>query len=99
MQIELRTRHRVLALASQRYVQADLAWRAALSAAAQIVPEVSGHGYWMIGEPGSRIRRLYDQRQRALERLDAARSKWTVAKHRLERRRAQERQTVVLLLN
>jgi hypothetical protein len=69
-----------------RYLMADRAWISALDAASQLVPNVVGHGYWRLGSPRSRIRRLYLERDRALRRLMLARAKLEAAKARANER-------------
>lgn len=86
MHPDLKTRRRVLVLASQSYARADAAWMAGLNEAAKLIPGVMGHGYWAIGNPGSRIRRLYEQREHALERLAVTRLKLQIAKDRIRMR-------------
>ena len=84
MHPSLQTRHRLVVIAYERYSAADMEWRAGLREASQIVPDVVGRSYWKIGNPGSPMRRLFDQRARALETLAVARLKLRVAKERLE---------------
>ena len=68
-----------------RYLTADRAWIQALSAASELVPDVVGHGYWRLGAPRSRLRQLYLERDRALQRMMVARLKLDTAKRRLAR--------------
>lgn len=76
------------------YLKADRAWTEALNAASDLVPDVVGHGYWRLGAPHSRLRRLYLERDRALHRMMVARSKLNTAK---SRRSARASQTILLL--
>ncbi|MCU9838896.1 hypothetical protein OEZ49_14050 [Ruegeria sp. WL0004] len=79
----LEIRRRMLDKAMRRYVRADIAWRQGLEQAALLIPGAIGRGYLMIGNPGSRVRRLYDERDRALQRLTAARAKLHEARGRV----------------
>ncbi|MEP2533902.1 hypothetical protein [Shimia sp.] len=79
----LKTRRRIMAHASVIYVRADHDLHRALDDARQFVPDVTDHNIWRIGQPGSRIRRLYEERHRALERLQVARLKLQMARDRL----------------
>lgn len=94
----LRKRRTMLVRASTIYHQADTEWRAGLRAAEALVPGIRGRGYWSIGNPGSRIRRLYDRRERALQRLAVAMLKMKVARERLRRRKAEETRVRLRLL-
>jgi len=93
MHPDLKTPRRVVIFASQTYESADTAWRRGLREASLLVPDVEGHGYWKIGNPGSRMRRLYDQRDQALQRMTAARLKLQVAKARLFEQQKRPRPT------
>jgi hypothetical protein len=84
MKAELAKRRRVLIDFYTEYLVADRAWTEALDAASELVPDVVGHGYWRLGEPRSRLRRLYLERDNALRRMMVARMKLKVAKQRLE---------------
>ncbi|MFW8595158.1 hypothetical protein [Cribrihabitans neustonicus] len=86
----LRKRRTMLIRASAIYQEADSEWRAGLRAAEVLVPGIRGRGYWSIGNPGSRIRSLYDRRDRALQRLAVAMIKMNVARERLRKRKAEE---------
>lgn len=79
----LEIRRRMLDKAVRRYALADAAWRQGLEQAALLVPGAIGRGHAMIGNPGSRVRRLYDERDRALQRLAAARLKLHEARGRI----------------
>lgn len=94
----LNTRRRVLFRAARSYDTADTAWKAGLREASALVPETIGRSRWMIGNPGSRIRRLYDDREKALQRLAVAHLKLKIAQDRLARRQnALSPRTVMLL--
>lgn len=86
----LKLRHRVLVEASTRYQRADQAWRHGLATAEQFIPEAVGRGYWAIGNPGSRVRRLYDERDNALRRLNVAIAKLKAGRARREQAEAQK---------
>lgn len=91
------SRRRLLVMASRTYREADDAWRAGLRQAAQFVPEAAERPHHTIGNPGSRIRRLYEDRERALDRLANARQKMAVARRRLEMLERGETQAVPIL--
>ena len=80
----LETRRRVIFKAFDTYVIADRDFRAAATDAARFFPGEPTHGVWHVGDPGSRIRRLYETRDHALQRLLVARMKLPTAKGRLD---------------
>ena len=86
MHPDLKTRRRMVIHASRAYMVADLSLRRALEDARGLVPDVIDHNVWRIGHPGSRIRRLYEERHRAMERMDVARLKLDLARRRLAAR-------------
>ncbi|WP_335946301.1 hypothetical protein [Salipiger bermudensis] len=86
MQSELMTRRRVLRLTYERYLEADRAWALALSDMKRWFPTGARPYRAAIGDPGSRMRELYETRARALVRLEAARVKFATAKQRLAER-------------
>lgn len=92
---DLKLRHRVLVEASSRYQMADRAWQRGVGRAKDIFLGATGQGYWSIGNPGSRVRHLYDERDKALHHLNAAIFKLKVAKRRLEQTKSQP---VILLI-
>lgn len=85
MHAELATRRRVLLVIYQRYATAEHAWSVAQQETKAWFPQAH-HSPAIIGDPGSAIRRLYDQRLRAILQLEVARLKLQVARQRLERR-------------
>lgn len=87
MNAEIATRRRVLLLTYQRYLAADRAWTIALREMNTWYPVANKLGLSTIGNPGSPIRRVHDQRDRALRQLEAARLKLEVAKQRMADRR------------
>ena len=95
MHPDLQINRRVIINATQSYTRADADWHKGLRHVAEIFPEVLGHGYWRIGNPGSRIRKLYERREQALRRLDVARLKLQIAKKRLRDRHESSRSDVV----
>lgn len=95
MHPHLQTRRRVVIRAAATYGEADRAWRLALQEARELVPDVVGRGYWRIGAPESRLRRLYEARSHALDRLIVSRIKLETARARLEDR--QRPRTILLL--
>jgi hypothetical protein len=95
MQSDLDLRRRVLVKLYRRYMTADHDWLVETRVALSWMPETPPEKLAVIGNPGSRVRRLYDRREEALERLHAARAKLEVARRRLAER---ERGRVVLLI-
>lgn len=87
MQAELVTRRRALLVIYRRWLDADRALALALRDARTVFPSASRPPRWTIGAPGSPVRRLHEQRERALLQLQAARLKLAVAKARLDARR------------
>ena len=97
MHPDLQINRRVVINATQRYSRADADWHKGLIHAAEIFPDVVGHGFWHIGNPGSRIRKLYERREQALRRLDVARLKLQFAKKRLRDRHEASRANAIAL--
>ncbi|MFC2967590.1 hypothetical protein [Acidimangrovimonas pyrenivorans] len=86
MQPELATRRRLLRLTFQRYIEADREWREALLEMKSWFPKFAAPHGGAIGNPGSRVRRVYDARARALLQFEAAQAKFETAKRRLAER-------------
>lgn len=99
MHADLETRRRVLMLTYQRYLDADRAWRIALDDLKHWFPANSRPGPSAIGTPGSRIRRLHDQREHALRQMEVARRKLDVARRRLTARSLNIRARQILLVS
>lgn len=95
MQSDLDLRRRVLVKLYRRYLTADRDWVMETRLAVAWLPEAPPEKLALIGNPGSRVRRLYDRREAALERLHAARAKLENARRRTE---ARERRRLVLLI-
>lgn len=89
MQTYLAARRRLLVLSYNRYVVADRVWKQALNTASELVPDVIGRGYWRLGTSRSRLRKLYIERDRALQKMMVARLKLSEAKRRLAQREKQ----------
>ena len=89
MLVELQTRRRAVALAYRRYVEADYAWNSSTQSAMGWFPDARQSHVAIIGNPGSKVRRLYSQRERAMLQLETARQKLDVAKARLLKRHHQ----------
>ena len=87
MQSELATRRRALRVTYLRYIEADCAWREALEEMRAWFPATLRPNRDAMGNPGSRIRRLYEERARALVLLEAAHAKLDTARARLDQRR------------
>ena len=98
MHSDLALRRRVLLVTYQRYLDADRAWSAALSEVKTWFPSSSQPGPSAIGNPGSMVRRLYEQREHALAQLEAARQRLETAKQRLAAKRQKTHVSRVVLL-
>jgi hypothetical protein len=86
MQSDLDLRRRVLVKLYRRYTVADRAWVLETRSAAAWLPEAPPEKLALIGNPGSRVRRLYERREAAMEQLHVARAKLAVAQRRLAAR-------------
>ncbi|MCA0930686.1 hypothetical protein [Ruegeria profundi] len=91
MHTDLATRRRALLRAYISYLEAERRWETALENARLWYPATNRSRVSFVGNPGSPVRRLHDQRQRALERLKASRLKLAVAKRRLSQKPAKPR--------
>jgi hypothetical protein len=89
MHRDIETNRRVLLLAYRRFLEVDRAWDMALRELNSWFPSAKQVGVSTLGNPGSPIRRLHDQRDRALRQLEAAYQKLEVAKKRMAVRRQQ----------
>lgn len=87
MHEHLEVQRRVLIVAYRRYLVADQALQVARAAALSWFPEAPPRSTMLIGDPGSRIRRLYDRREQALALLDLARQELEEAQRRMRQRR------------
>ena len=96
MQVDLAAHHRLLAVAYRRYVYADLRLEAALNEMRSFFPPESMPYRGTLGTPRSRIRRLREERDRALLRLQSAHAKLTKAKARARQRQTIRRTTLLL---
>jgi hypothetical protein len=97
MHAYLKSRRRLLLNASQSYVVADCAWQQGLRDAGEFIPDAVGHNVWKIGNPGSRIRKLYEARDHALQRLVAAQLKIQVAKKRIQDQQSRPQHVTLFL--
>ncbi len=88
MHADLETRRRVLNVMFQRYLEADRCWNLALREMKSWFPTESQPNSSSIGNPGSPIRHLYEQRKRAMFQLEAAKTKLHVARQRLVNKRS-----------
>lgn len=98
MHPDLRKQRAVLIKASARFERAEADWRAAVTTASKLVPNAHAHSYWSIGSPDSRIRRLYNRRDRALQLFTVAVVKLETARQRLRERQADRGPRTILLL-
>ena len=83
---------RLLLKTYSAWIEADVAFRAAQSNVAGFFPGRETHLSVQIGNRGSKVRQLYNARQRALEKLQLAR------RQALQEREARRRQTRMNLL-
>lgn len=95
MHPDLGVQRRVLIRSYRLYLDADRNWTIAVREAKSWFPAGQGPRGPMIGDRHSRIRRLYEARERALHRLLLAREKLENARRRLATPR--ERTTILLL--
>lgn len=93
MHDHLSAHRRMLFQAYRRYLAADRAWQVAQSAAQAWLPAGVTEKTALIGNPGSRMRQLYQKRNRALARLELTRAELKKAQLQLSRR-----QVIVLRL-
>lgn len=78
-------RRRALLIMYHRYLIADRAWRLAQQEAQSWFPARERPAVTPIGSPGSRIRRLHDRRERAVDQLTVALLKFREAQRRTTR--------------
>ncbi len=97
MLAQLRTRRRAVAVAYRRYIEADAAWAHSTENASRWFPTPRQAHLAIIGNPGSNVRRLYRQRERAMLQLETARIKLKVAKSRLSQQRNKARTPTLLI--
>ena len=99
MHTDIVPRRRLLLLTYQRYMAADRAWNVALREMKTWFPAASQPVRSTIGNPGSPIRRLYKNRERAMLQLETARLKLEVAKQRLAARQQKTQATRMLYIS
>ncbi len=87
MHRDLDQSRRLLARNYRRYIEAELGWIRARRAARAWFPEDSRPYRWTMGSPQSRLRQIYERRQRAILQLATARQKFRRAKAGMENRR------------
>jgi hypothetical protein len=90
MHADLANRRRVLQVFYLRYQDADRAFKIAKEEMKTWFPDASQPKSSTIGNPGSSIRRLYEQRERAILQLGVAHLKLNVARQRLATIRRQK---------
>lgn len=83
MHSHLEAQRRILIVAYRRYLAEDRALQVARSSALSWFPKAPAKATLPIGDPGSRIRRLYERRDRAIARLILARRALEEAQSRL----------------
>jgi hypothetical protein len=97
MHADLHMRRRLLLVSYQSYLKSEAEFDAALRDMRSWFPSGRRPYRASIGNPGSPIRRLYDQRDRALLRLAVAREKFETAKRSLEGRRPVYKRRTLLI--
>ena len=96
MHRELVAHHRLLAIAYRRYLDADLRLVEALNEMQSFFPVNRMPCRGTVGAPRSPIRRLHEERDRALLRLQSAYVKFKTAKARVHQREASGQTTLLL---
>lgn len=96
MQRELAAHYRLLASAYHRYVDADLQLQAALNEMQSYFPAGTAPYWGTLGARRSPIRRLHEERDEALLRLQSAYVKFKTARTRAHQRLASRRITLLL---
>ncbi len=85
MSRKFKTRRRAVWVFYQRYLEADRAFRLAQNEAMSWLRPEDRSSVRPIGNPGSPLRRLYEQRARAMSQLEVAYLKLRVMKQRAAR--------------
>ncbi len=100
MHPDLKVPRRVVLQRFHTYLEADAEWRRAQEDAATWLPGLPRRGVVVIGAPRSRLRRLYEEREHAIEAMAVARLKLERAKARAQARsdRARHAPRVVLFI-
>lgn len=99
MLVDLQTRRRAVLLAYRRYLDADYAWSSTTERAYRWFPGERKAGIALLGNPGSDVRRLYRQREKAIQVLEISRQKLKVAQERLmQDSEREERDTLSITL-
>lgn len=83
---DLETRRRALIIYYSRYLRADRAWRVAQREARSYFPAGIRPAVPPIGDAGSRLRSLYERRDRALAQLAVAHQELNKGRRRPNRR-------------
>ncbi|MGS4947494.1 hypothetical protein ACVDG3_18610 [Meridianimarinicoccus sp. RP-17] len=82
MTFDIEVRRRALFLFYDRYIRAERSLRLAQRGARAFFPEGARPSVVLIGNPGSRMRRLSDQRDRRLAQLTLAHQRFHEARRR-----------------
>ncbi|MCV2874606.1 hypothetical protein OEZ71_20090 [Defluviimonas sp. WL0050] len=98
MHPDLGVQRRILIRSYRFYLDADRAWNDALEEARSWYPVGQRRTACIFGDPGSRVRRLYEARDRALQRLLVAREKLENARRRIARNRQSDRGSTRIFL-
>jgi hypothetical protein len=95
MQQELTAYHRLLVVSYRRYLDADLTLTLARDEMRTFFPAGSMPPRGAIGAPGSRMRRLHEDRDRALLRLQSSYEKLRAARARVAQRNADRPEAIL----
>ncbi|WP_347312031.1 hypothetical protein [Defluviimonas sp. SAOS-178_SWC] len=98
MHPDLDVQRRVLVKSYRLYLDADRNWTIAIKEAQSWFPADRRSGAMLVGEPHSRMRQLYEKRERALQRMLLAREKLKNARRRLGHERQPDRVSTRIFL-
>ena len=96
---DLRVARRLLAEAYMRYINADRNWVVVERAARSWLDAATPRAVVLLGAPGSKIRRIHDYREKALERFLVARASYESARRLIRKRRGDPERVRILLLS
>ena len=98
MHPDLAVQRRVLMKSYRLYLEADRTWTLAVQGARSWFPEGRRPAGMLLGNPRSRVRQLYEARDRALQRLLIARAELERSQRRLiEGQRVSVTETILLI--
>ncbi|MCV2869913.1 hypothetical protein OEW28_14875 [Defluviimonas sp. WL0002] len=99
MHRDLSVQRRALSKSYRLYLDADRRWTVAVQETKSWFSGTTRPPTAFLGDPGSRVRRLYDARDRALQRLLVARGKLEEARRRLRDRKSSSGRTLYLIMS